>query len=239
MIRDYEISRVEEISSFYLHHQLNIDDVILELRFRTIMPWLRGLSCLELGPGNGQHLPSLLEIFEQVTILDGSKALLENIRVESAKLEKIHTLFEDFSTDQKFDCIIADHVLEHVEEPQAILVQIKKWLAPGGRVIIGVPNANSLHRLAAVKMGILASQHDLNERDEILGHRRVYSRDQLQEEIENAGLRVSHMLGVFLKPLSNQQIEAVFSNAMISGFYELGKEFPEIAAEIYAICQTG
>ena len=232
-----EISRIQEVSSFYLNDQLSIDDALLKLRFETITPWLRGSSCLELGPGDGKQLPSLLEIFSHVTVVDGSEALLDNIRLNSDKLEKVHTLFEHFSTENKFDCIIADHVLEHVADPQLILRQMRNWLAPGGTIIVGVPNANSLHRLAAVKMGILNSQYELNERDQILGHRRVYSPEQLREEIEHAGLQVSNMFGVFLKPFSNQQIEASFSYEMILGFYELGKDFPEIAAETYAICE--
>lgn len=44
------------------------------------------------------------------------------------------------------------------------------------------------------------------------------------------------MGGVFLKPLSNQQIEDHWSPQMIKGFYELGRDFPEFTADIYAVC---
>jgi hypothetical protein len=45
------------------------------------------------------------------------------------------------------------------------------------------------------------------------------------------------MGGVFFKPLSNQQIQEQWSEAMIQGFYELGKDFPSHAAELYAVCE--
>jgi general stress protein 26 len=42
---------------------------------------------------------------------------------------------------------------------------------------------------------------------------------------------------VYLKPLSASQIEQDWSDQMIEGFYELGKDFPDLAAEIFAICR--
>ena len=55
-------------------------------------------------------------------------------------------------------------------------------------------------------------------------------------DIETAGLKIIQTGGVFFKPLSNQQIEQNWTEEMIQGFYELGKDFQENAAELYAIC---
>ena len=43
--------------------------------------------------------------------------------------------------------------------------------------------------------------------------------------------------GVFFKPLSNGQIQENWTEEMIQGFFELGKDFPEYAADIYAVCK--
>lgn len=190
---------------------------------------------MELGPGGLSRATALLEIFETVTVVDGSEELLAKIPPLPG-ITKVQSLFEEFGPEERFDCILADHVLEHVEDPLKVLRRIKSWLAPGGVVIIGVPNGNSSHRLAAVKMGLLSSQFDLNERDHILGHRRVYSLPRLEKEVDRCGLRVVESAGVFLKPFSNNQINDFFSEEMILGFYKLGKEFPDIAAEIYLAC---
>jgi hypothetical protein len=42
---------------------------------------------------------------------------------------------------------------------------------------------------------------------------------------------------VFFKPVSNQQIQDTWTEKMMDGFYELGKDFPEHANELYAICE--
>lgn len=230
-----EEERVENLSSFYLENQLATDRRLVGFRLKTILPWLKGSRCLELGSGSGDSTFSLVDIFESVTVVDGSETLLDKLPAHP-KLEKAHSLFENFEPQGKFDCILADHVLEHVEDPQRILDRMKSWLAPSGNIVVGVPNGNSLHRLAGVTMGLLSSQFDLNERDHILGHRRVYSFESLIRELEGRGLRIIHTGGVFLKCLSNNQMESSFSEEMISGFYELGKDFPEIAAEIFAVC---
>ncbi|NBR68254.1 MAG: methyltransferase domain-containing protein, partial [Actinobacteria bacterium] len=48
------------------------------------------------------------------------------------------------------------HVLEHVLDPLDAVQRAYAWLRPGGMVLAAVPNARSLHRQAAVSMGLLA-----------------------------------------------------------------------------------
>ena len=103
---------------------------------------------------------------------------------------------------------------------------------------MGVPNGNSIHRLAAVKMGLLDNTCQLNSRDLALGHRRVYTPQTFRVDIEKSGLKVLEIGGVYLKPLSNGQIQEHWSEEMIQGFYELGKDFPELAAEIFVVCKA-
>lgn len=46
--------------------------------------------------------------------------------------------------DETFDVITLWHVLEHVHDLKGILLQFKKILKPGGRLVIALPNLNSL-----------------------------------------------------------------------------------------------
>lgn len=85
-------------------------------------------------------------------------------------------------------------------------------------------------------MGLLASPFELNQHDHALGHRRVYSLDLLRKQVAAAGLAVVEVGGIFFKPLSDAQIQRQWTPAMIDGFYELGKDFPANAAEIFAVC---
>lgn len=232
-----EQQRVESIANWYLVEQQEIDKKIIYYRYLSLRPWLVGKDGLELGPAEGEMTRLLLPHFERLTVVDGSSALLDCIP-PAPNLRKVHSLFEDFQPAQQFDTIIGDHILEHVDDPVPLLNSIKQWVGPGGRIIIGVPNADSIHRLAAVKMGLLKTKDALNDRDRALGHRRVYTRDLLVQHLEQAGLRILTVEGVFFKPVSNAQIEAHWTPAMIAGFYELGKDFPQYAAELFAVCET-
>ena len=145
------------------------------------------------------------------------------------------SMFEDFTTDEKFDTIVMSHALEHVEQPVELMIKIRSWLASGGVFIVVVPNAKSIHRIVGVKMGLLQSLYELNERDISLGHYRIYDAESLLRDIIAAGLIVRNNGGSFLKPVSNAQIEEHWTAEMIEGFYEAGKEFPDNCAELFMV----
>ncbi len=232
-----EQRRLTQCADWYLHEQLDFDHRLIEYRFRVLRPWLPGGSGLELGPAEG-HMTALLQPeFLHLTVVDGAADLLARIP-DDAALTKVHSLFEDYRPQEGFDAIVMEHILEHVAEPGELLARVRGWLNPGGRLFVGVPNAHSLHRLAAVKMGLLREPCELNTRDRRLGHRRVYTPDGFRRQLEDAGLRIRHFGGVFLKPLSNQQIQTQWDEAMMEGFYQLGKDLPEYAAELQAVCEV-
>lgn len=233
---DGERQRLEAGSAWYLEEQLDFDKALLGFRFDTIRPWLKGPRGLELGPAEGLMSALLVGAFDHLTVVEGSQTLLDEIP-DAANLNKVRSLFEDFTPDAPFDTIVLYYVLEHVADPVDLLGRVRSWLAPGGRAIVGVPNAESFHRLAAVKMGLLATPAELNPRDHALGHRRVYTWPELADHLAEAGLGVVERLGVFFKPLSNGQIQAQWTAEMIRGFYELGRDFPANAADLVAVCE--
>lgn len=231
-----EKERVNSASSWYLQGQLDFDKRLIGYRYKTWQPFLQGAEGLELGPAEGQMTQFLINDFARLTVVDGALDLL-NIIPNHPNLLKIHSLFEDFKPQQVYNTIILEHILEHVEHPIQLIQDASKWLAPKGRMLLGVPNGNSIHRLAAVKMRLLRHQCELNPRDLAQGHRRVYTHATFRKDIETSGVRVVEMGGVFFKPLSNQQIQDAWNEDMLNGFYELGKDFPENAADIYAVCE--
>jgi len=232
-----EDSRVEALSDWYLKEQLDFDKRLIRFRYQTLKPHLQGPEGLELGPAEGEMTQFLVDDFARLTVVEGAGDLLMQIPDRDG-LSKVHSLFEDFSPRHGFNTIIMEHILEHVADPVALLSRVRNWLVPGGKVLLGVPNGNSIHRLVAVKMGLLRHCCDLNSRDVALGHRRVYTRDTLAADIAASGLVGAEMGGVFFKPLSNQQIQDHWTEEMIDGFFQLGKDFPEHAAELYAVCES-
>lgn len=45
---------------------------------------------------------------------------------------------------QAYDCIVLQDVLEHVEEPRALLAELDSYLRPGGFILVGTPNADAI-----------------------------------------------------------------------------------------------
>lgn len=231
-----EHDRLSGLSDWYVKQQLDFDRRLIGFRYETIKPFCKGPYGLELGPAEGCMTQLLLDDFEELTVVEGAGDLLSLIP-NSPRLIKVHSLFEEYQPPRQFNTIILDHILEHVDDPVDLLRKAREWLAPSGRLLAGVPNGLSIHRLVAVKMGLLDDPCQLNQRDHFVGHRRVYTLETFRKDLETAGLEVVEIGGVFFKPVSNQQIEDHWTEEMILGFYKLGKDFPENAAELYAVCQ--
>ena len=55
----------------------------------------------------------------------------------------------DEHEDSDLDAVVLWHVLEHLEDPAAVLGRVRGWLRPGGALLVGVPNAASLQAVLA------------------------------------------------------------------------------------------
>lgn len=228
--------RLRGIASWYTDCEEDFDRRLMTMRYRAMQPYLRGPAGLELGPAGGHMTSLLIRHFESLTVVDASEELLRQLPGYPSM--RCHaSLFEDWESEQQFDTIVADHILEHVEDPVTILRRARTWIAPRGRLIAGVPHANSIHRLVGVRMGLLEHPWSLNERDLALGHRRVYTWDGFTCDLAAAGLHIVHRGGIFVKPLSNRQIADTWSEEMVEAFYQLGVDCPELASEIFAVCE--
>lgn len=224
----------EQFASFYTEKNLGFDLKIIKKGFEVFRPYFKNGKGLELGPGNGAMTELLLEYFTDLTVVEGSKTLIESIP-ERSNLCKVNSLFEDFEPNSKFDTIIMNHVLEHIKDPIVLLKRIKSWMNEDAVLIIGVPNAKSFHRIAAVHMGLLVNEYSLNERDISLGHYRVYDFESLKNDVLEAGFKIIHEGGVFLKFLSNKQIEMFLNDKTVDAYFEIAPQFYQNAAEIYLI----
>jgi 2-polyprenyl-3-methyl-5-hydroxy-6-metoxy-1,4-benzoquinol methylase len=233
-LAEVESDRVANLAGWYTSQQLDFDRRLTWYNYQTFKPLLHGTVGLELGPAEGVMTQHLVNDFRRLTVVEGAQELLDAIP-PAPNLIKVCSLFEDFRPDSLFDTVVMSHILEHVKDPVGLLRQGKSWLARGGRLIASVPNGHSLHRLAAAKMGLLAHPCELNERDHALGHRRVYTPATFRDAFDGAGVRVIGSGGVFLKPVTNKQIEDTWTERMMDGFFELGKDFPQNSAELYLI----
>jgi trans-aconitate methyltransferase len=199
--------------------------------------WRPG-ACLELGPAEGLTTDSLVKFFPDLTCVDGADPFCESLRRRYPHIKVVNSLFEQFEPGRQFDTIILGHVLEHVEDPGTLLKKIKTWLTPEGRLFACVPNARSIHRQMAVDMGILETEHSLNDTDRHHGHRRVYDPESFRNEFLRVGFAIEVFGGYWLKPISNRQIDDTWTPEMLEAAMRVGERYVDIAAEIYVIARA-
>ena len=229
----------KEDLNLYLTNYTNFNDWLIRQRYELLKKYFKGTTCLEFGPANGEGTEYLLKHFDKVVAVDGSQAMIKALKKRFAgkNLKTVHGYFENVKLTEKYDTVVLAHILEHVDDPQAVLANAKKYVKPGGVMIIDVPNGLSLHRQVGVKMGLLRKPTELNDADYSIGHKRVYTPLTFKNEIIQAGLKVKKFGGVFIKILSNAQTEKVFNDAQLSALLAIGEDYPEIAAEIYIIAK--
>ncbi len=113
--------------------------------FTNVLGKLKGdLKVLDVGGGSGWLLNVMKSLtdrvkFTQVVDLDAD--------AEKLARENGHEYFcgkiEDFKTNQKFDFVLLLNLIEHVENPLAVLQGIESVLTDQGLVLIKTPNYDS------------------------------------------------------------------------------------------------
>lgn len=233
--KHHESSRLEAIAADSWYTQ-EVNARMIRYCGEVFSRYWRGTSCLELGPAEGIMTEKLATTFPALTVVDGSEQFCSDLRRRFPAATVVRSLFEEFEPARRFDTIILGHVLEHVDDPVALLERVRDWINPaGGRLLAAVPNARSVHRQAAVTMGLMPHEFTLNTTDIHHGHRRVYDPERFRADFLAAGLRIEIFGGFFLKPLSNDQINADWKPELIDAFMALGERYPDIAAEIYVV----
>jgi SAM-dependent methyltransferase len=103
------------------------------------------INILDVGGGSGWLLDVIKKADPrvkrtQIVDFDSSAAALAQERGHHYFCGR----FEEFGTEHKFNLILLLNLIEHVENPIAVLEKCKSLLAPGGRILIKTPNFDSL-----------------------------------------------------------------------------------------------
>jgi SAM-dependent methyltransferase len=139
-----------------------------------------GQRVLEIGSGTGNLTRELIprELYFASDInplyLDSLKGLTHDRPYLHVTLTDV-TKVESFpQVPGGFDTVVCLNVIEHVDDDRGALENIRRVLAADGRAVILVPHGPQIH-------GTL---------DEVLGHRRRYTLESLQQLAEQAGFTV-------------------------------------------------
>lgn len=221
-------------------------DVMHPFMLRSFEAFFRQGSALELGCFEGAFSERLLPYFEKYVAVEGaSDSAAKAAKRLGSRAEVICSAFEEVELNQKFDNIILTHVLEHLDDPVALLRKINTvWLKPGGRLFLVCPNANAPSRQIAVKMGIISHNSAVTPAEKEHGHRRTYALDTLERDASAGGLKIIFRTGIFFKALANFQWDKLLQTDIVSkeyleGCYQLGHVYPDLCSSIFLLCEQG
>lgn len=221
-------------------------DVMHPFMLRSFKPFFRPGKLLELGSFKGDFTRRLLPHFDDITCVEASAEALADARLRlGTRVQFVHSTFEQARLPGRYDNIILTHVLEHLDDPVAILRRInEEWLTDGGRLFLVCPNANAASRQIAVQMGLISHNAAVTPAEREHGHRITYSLDTLERDATAAGLRIAHRSGIFFKALANFQWDRLLQTDIVSpeyleGCYQLGQRYPDLCSSIFLMCHRG
>jgi len=184
MIEKKNLIRQDEHHGQTVLHSLSDARRLNTWILRVIQPYL-GNRIVEVGSGIGnlsRHLPRR----ERLTLSDAEPFYLKILRQAFRHYEEVHIVKLDLTQDEdfdkehlkgKYDSVICVNVLEHIQDDSAALCRMSTLLAPGGHIIVLVP------------------QHDwlVSNLDRKVGHYRRYTKDRLASRFQEVGLEMERM----------------------------------------------
>lgn len=145
--------------------------------FSFVRPYL-GRSILEVGAGHGTFTEKLAQAGERVVAVDVAERcagrLTERFAGDS-RVSVFHGGIEAAKGSGPFDTAVLINVLEHIDDDDAALGDLRALLEPGGRLLIWVPAFQLLY----------------SDFDRRIGHHRRYRREALCRQLARAGFDVA------------------------------------------------
>ena len=215
---------------------MNFDDVLMKYKYEAAKPYIKFSDLLDVGCGTGHFLYLVKQdySFYKPTGIDIDA---RKIRIAKKYVEGVDFIcmrFEDIVYERHWRTITAFNILEHVDDSEWFLMDCKRSLVEGGRLIVTVPNAKALHKRLGDKMGI-SKPFKLTDTDREKGHRRTYCTEHLKRTMEFCGFEIVAIQGIFLKPFPSDVMMQHYDPKLFDAFYELGKELPEYCSSIMIV----
>ena len=151
-----------------------------------------GASVLDVGCGNGMHSLKAARRCRHVVGVDANFDSLGVAQRESRGLPSRNAAFfaADLERgvpvrDGRFDTVICLDLLEHVNERDRLLTDIKRSLKPGGRMLLSVPNRGTSWKRRLDRAGLFSySDPD---------HKIEYTLEELTDELARNGFRIERL----------------------------------------------
>ncbi len=171
-----------ESSSYYQHVRHDMLPLIPE----------ESRSILEIGCGagkTGQYLKEQRGAFVagvelNPEVAEQAKSVLDDVM--AGNIEEMDLPYDPAS----FDCILCGDVLEHLVEPLEVLKNLKKLLAPGGKIVASIPNVQFFGVIHHLSEGNWTYQNEgILDRT----HLRFFTFKEIEKLFKSAGLEIDEV----------------------------------------------
>jgi len=168
---------------FLILKALEYDPKYNDWLFALIKRFL-GRNIVEVGSGIGTISKYLL-LYDNVALTDIDPFYLEVLKRRYAYLAHVGVYYYDITQPERFnevipfvpDTIICSNVIEHIKDAREVVASFERLLAPGGRLILLIPQGNHLY--GAV--------------DRAAGHYKRYTVEEAEECLGNSGFEVEYI----------------------------------------------
>jgi 2-polyprenyl-3-methyl-5-hydroxy-6-metoxy-1,4-benzoquinol methylase len=167
----------------------------------------RDKDVLEVGPATGYVAKALRDRGCRVTGIEVDEEAAEVAsqfceRMIVADVEDLD--LEGVFPQQRFDVVIFGDVLEHLVDPEAVLIRTARVLAPGGYVVASIPNVTH----GSVRLSLMTGQFRYTDTGLLdRTHLRFFDRQGIEEMFEATGYRIPEWREVRLKLFQPPEFE--------------------------------
>jgi GT2 family glycosyltransferase/2-polyprenyl-3-methyl-5-hydroxy-6-metoxy-1,4-benzoquinol methylase len=167
----------------------------------------RDKDVLEVGPATGYVAKALRDRGCRVTGIEVDEEAAEVAaqfceRMIVADVEEL--VLEEVFPDQRFDVVVYGDVLEHLVDPEAVLLRTARILAPGGYVVASIPNVTH----GSVRLSLMAGQFRYTDTGLLdRTHLRFFDEAGVEELFEGAGYAIREWRRVRLEIFQPPEVE--------------------------------
>lgn len=158
------------------HHERFVGrggDLIKKWEKRTLLEFLKQYKpekVMDLGAGTGRISEIIISELrpKKIVLVDSSKAMLNfaQERIKNTKSTVVKFEIRDVTklkNKEKFDLVIAFHLVKHLENVETFLDSVNKVLSDNGKFIFDFANKNSLVQLGRGEVKLYGLQEMLNK----------------------------------------------------------------------------
>lgn len=214
---DFDLDLVNNNSLLWIAEQIKPESVVLEF-----------------GPANGRltrYMKEKLQCEVYLVEIDEEAGKQALQYAEDLVVGDIETYeWVERYRNIEFDLLIFADVLEHLRNPEKVLIEAKHLLKPDGSVLLSVPNF--AHN--SVLINLLKNQFEYTPTGLLDNtHIHMFTKQSLENMLTKAGLAVSKRIGTYSKVGTNEIANSVEDIEEIDKSYWLQRDYGEVYQFVY------